>query len=74
MHTWYNHESLLSLSITAGVLSWSSQKQECRLVSQGRWVKNLSVCFPLFFPLLPPKSVQSLGTVLKQRGSLKLAQ
>lgn len=58
---------------TAGVLLWSSQQQECRLVSQGQWVKNLSVCFPFFF-LLPPKTERGRGMVLKQQGSLKLAQ
>lgn len=58
---------------TAGVLLWSSQQQECRLVSQGQWVKNLSVCFSFFFTP-PPKTVQGLGMVLKQQGSLKLAQ
>lgn len=56
----------------AGVLLWSSQLQECRLVSLGQWVKNLSVCFS-FFPR-PPKTVQGRGMVLKQQGSLKLAQ
>lgn len=60
----------------AGVLLWSSQLQECRLVSQGQWVKNLSVCFSFFFLFFsrPPKTVQGRGMVLKQQGSLKLAQ
>ena len=56
---------------SAGFRLWSSQQLECRLVSQGQWVKNPSVCFSFFSP---PKTVQGLGMVLKQQGSLKLAR
>lgn len=61
-------------TLPAGVLLWSSQQQECRLVSQGQWVENLSVCL-LFAPLLTPqKTVQGLDVGLKQQGSVKLDQ